>query len=230
MASTLMSRPAPALRRDQRALVEAIRRLPDFRTVAVLRGFDKSSRATKDALLEVVRERGGHLVDLTPIPGLGELSATPQADLVVATNRALTAAAERCGAMWNVPVVVPGEIGEDSGRLIRTHQPAVLITRDNGRQDVVVRELRLLGRVAWTDGGGRARDAEELVLRPTAEGMVVTAVFAGVTTTRPAARAVAVEVGEDVVAEIDGQPNLVVPGSYHGRLTTRPVCRLSVVG
>lgn len=224
-----MTRPAPQLRRDQRALVEAIRNLPDFRTVAVLRGFDKSSRATRNALLDVVRERGGELVDLTPIPGLGDLPVTPLADLVVATSRTLAPAAERCGAFWNVPVVVPGVAGDEVGRLVRSHQPAALVTNDRGRQDVVVRELRLLGRVTWSDTG-KMRDAEELVLRPTNDGMIVNALFTGTSTTRPTARSIDIEVSDDVVAEVDGQPNLIAAGRYQVRLTTRPVCRLAVIG
>jgi hypothetical protein len=228
VATTLLTRSVPQLRRDQRALVEAIRRMTGFETVAVLRGFDKTSRATRDAINEVVREHGGRIIDVTPVPGLGELAAVPTADLVVATNRSLAAAAERCAAYWNVPAVVLGD-GEH-GRLVRTRQPAVSVTRDGGGQDVVVRQLRLLGRVAWSDGSAPARPAEELVLKPTIAGMVVTAVYAGTTVTRPASRMIEVEITDEVVAEIDGHAGLVGTGRYEARPTTRPVCRVAVNG
>jgi hypothetical protein len=225
-----MTRPAPQLRRDQRALVEAVRRLTDFGAVAILRGFDKTSRATRDALQEVVRERGGHIIDLTPVPGLGELVTVPVADLVVATSRALAPAAERCGAFWNVPVVVPGDNGDEAGGLVRSQPPAVLVTRDEGGQDVFVRELRLLGHVTWSDGATPVRPAEELVLRPTETGMAVTAHYAGTSVTRPIGRQIDVEITDEVVAEIDGHASLVTTGRYTARPMTRPVCRLAVTG
>ncbi|MFC0431541.1 hypothetical protein [Kutzneria buriramensis] len=227
MATTLLTRPAPQLRRDQRALVEAIRRMTDFGAVAVLRGFDKTSRATRDAINEVVREHGGHLIDLTPVPGLGELGTVPAADLVVATSRALAPAAERCAAYWNVPAVVPGD---GPGGLVRTRQPAVSVTRDGGGQDVVVRQLRLLGPVTWSDGTAPSRHAEELVLKPTIEGMVVTAQYGETSVTRPVARLIEVEITDEIVAEIDGHAGLVGAGRYEARPTTRPVCRLAVNG
>ncbi|WP_157495013.1 hypothetical protein [Kutzneria sp. 744] len=230
MATTVLTRPAPQLRRDQRALVEAIRRMTGFEAVAVLRGFDKTSRATRDAINEVVREQGGHIIDVTPVPGLGELASVPAADLVVATNRSLAAAAERCAAYWNVPAVVLGDGVGEHGRLVRTRQPAVSVTRDGGGQDVVVRQLRLLGPVTWSDGSAPARPAEELVLKPTIAGMVVTATYAGTTVTRPASRMIEVEITDEVVAEIDGHAGLVSSGRYEARPTTRPVCRVAVNG
>jgi hypothetical protein len=230
VATTLLTRPAPQLRRDQRALVEAIRRMTEFEAVAVLRGFDKTSRATRDAIAEVVREHGGRVIDLTPVPGLGELATVPAADLVVATSRSLAAAAERCAAYWNVPAVVPGDGTGEHGRLVRTRQPAVVVSRDEGGQDVVVRQLRLLGRVNWSDGTAPARPAEELVLKPTIEGMVVTAQHGGTSVTRPVTRMIEVEITDEVVAEIDGHAGLVGVGRYEARPTTRPVCRLTVNG
>jgi hypothetical protein len=229
VATTLLTRPAPQLRRDQRALVEAIRRMTDFEAVAVLRGFDKTSRATRDAINDAVREHGGHIIDVTPVPGLGELAAVPAADLVVATNRALAPAAERLAAYWNVPAVVLGE-GSEHGRLVRTRQPAVFVSNETGGQDVVVRQLRLLGPVTWTDGTAPARPAEELVLKPTIEGMVVTAQYAGTSVTRPASRMIEVEITDEIVAEIDGHAGLVGTGRYEARPTTRPVCRVAVNG
>ncbi|GAA3432051.1 hypothetical protein [Kutzneria kofuensis] len=230
MATTLLTRPAPQLRRDQRALVDAIRRMTGFDAVAVLRGFDKTSRATRDAINEVVREHGGRVIDLTPVPGLGELAAVPPADLVVATNRSLAPAAERCAAYWNVPAVVLGDGAGEHGRLVRTRQPAVFVTREEGGQDVVVRQLRLLGPVTWSDGTAPARPAEELVLKPTIEGMVVTAQYGGTSVTRPASRMIEVEITDEVVAEIDGHAGLVGVGRYEARPTTRPVCRVAVNG
>jgi hypothetical protein len=229
VATTLLTRPAPQLRRDQRALVEAIRRMTDFEAVAVLRGFDKTSRATRDAINDAVREHGGHIIDVTPVPGLGELAAVPTADLVVATNRALAPAAERLAAYWNVPAVVLGDGGEH-GRLVRTRQPAVFVSSENGGQDVVVRQLRLLGPVTWSDGTAPLRPAEELVLKPTIEGMVVTARYAGTSVTRPASRMIEVEITDEIVAEIDGHAGLVGTGRYEARPTTRPVCRVAVNG
>ncbi|MFI9386058.1 hypothetical protein [Kutzneria sp. NPDC052558] len=230
MASTLLTRPAPQLRRDQRALVEAIRRMTEFQSVAVLRGFDKTSRATRDAISEVVREHGGRIIDVTPVPGLGELGTVPAADLVVATNRSLAPAAERCAAYWNVPAVVPGDGDGEHGRLVRTRQPAVYVTHGETGRDVVVRQLRLLGPVNWTDGTGPARPAEELVLKPTLGGMVVTAQHAGTSVTRPVSRMIEVEIADEVVAEIDGHAGLVGVGRYEARPTTRPVCRVTVNG
>jgi hypothetical protein len=229
VVTTLLTRPAPQLRRDQRALVEAIRRMTDFEAVAVLRGFDKTSRATRDAINDAVREHGGRIIDVTPVPGLGELAAVPTADLVVATNRALAPAAERLAAYWNVPAVVLGE-GPEHGRLVRTRQPAVFVSNENGGQDVVVRQLRLLGPVTWSDGTAPARPAEELVLKPTIEGMVVTAQYAGTSVTRPASRMIEVEITDEIVAEIDGHAGLVGTGRYEARPTTRPVCRVAVNG
>src|SRR5690242_4324833 len=109
--------------------------MTDFEAVAVLRGFDKTSRATRDAINDAVREHGGHIIDVTPVPGLGELAAVPVADLVVATNRALAPAAERLAAYWNVPAVVLGDGGEH-GRLVRSRQPAVFVSNADGGQDV----------------------------------------------------------------------------------------------
>lgn len=201
--------------------------MTDFESVAVLRGFDRTSRATRDAINEVVREHGGHVIDLTPVPGLGELAAVPAADLVVAISRSLAPAAERCAAYWNVPAVV---LGDGSGGLVRTRQPAVFVTRDGGGQDVVVRQLRLLGPVKWSDGSAPARPAEELVLKPTIEGMVVTARHGSTSVTRPVTRLIEVEITDEIVAEIDGHAGLVGAGRYAARPTTRPVCRLAVNG
>ena len=203
--------------------------MTDFEAVAVLRGFDKTSRATRDAINDAVREHGGHIIDVTPVPGLGELAAVPTADLVVATNRALAPAAERLAAYWNVPAVVLGDGGEH-GRLVRTRQPAVFVSSENGGQDVVVRQLRLLGPVTWSDGTAPLRPAEELVLKPTIEGMVVTARYAGTSVTRPASRMIEVEITDEIVAEIDGHAGLVATGRYEARPTTRPVCRVAVNG
>ena len=204
--------------------------MTDFEAVAVLRGFDKTSRATRDAINEVVREHGGRVIDLTPVPGLGELATVPVADLVVATNRALAPAAERCAAYWNVPAVVLGDGAGEHGRLVRTRQPAVFVTREGGGQDVVVRQLRLLVPVSWTDDTGPARVAEELVLKPTIAGMVITAQQGGTSVTRPVTRMIEVEITDEVVAEIDGHAGLVGVGRYEARPTTRPVCRLAVNG
>lgn len=204
--------------------------MTEFHAVAVLRGFDKTSRATRDAITEVVREHGGRVIDLTPVPGLGELATAPAADLVVATSRALAPAAERCAAYWNVPAVVLGEGSGEHGRLARTRQPAVFITREEGGQDVAVRQLRLLGPVNWSDGTAPARTAEELVLKPTIAGMVVTARHGGTSVTRPVSRMIEVEITDEVVAEIDGHAGLVGVGRYEARPTTRPVCRLAVNG
>ena len=61
--------------------------------------------------------------------------------------------------------------------------------------DEVVTTGGLLGRVTWSDTG-KMRDAEELVLRPTTDGMVVNALFTGTSTTRPTARSIDIEVSD----------------------------------
>jgi hypothetical protein len=221
LTSTLSSRPSsttPSLRSDQRKLVDTLTALLEENpgllsangTVAVLRGFDRNSRAARGAVQAVVREHGGRALDIAPVPGLGELAALPAADLVVAVSASCTVPAERCAAFWGVPVLTLAGLGSDHG--------ALTITTDDGRTDVLVRELRLTGLLNWSDSETAMQPAENLVVRPTDAGAVVTAAANNVKMT---VGEVVIEVEGEVVGEVDGNPHLVTPGRYHLRPAVR---------
>lgn len=232
MTSTLSPRSrtprrAPVLRSP---LVDAVRavvqRRPEVRVVALLRGFGRSGRDVRDAVRAALRDSGARLLDLTPVPGLGELADLPPADLVVAASPALSAAATRCAAFWDVPVITPDHTA--AAGTACTTQPALTIHRDGGRGDVIVRELRLTGPVRWSDAGGPERSADSLVLRPTARGAVAVATSGAASTTRPLTGDLTIRVAGEVTGDVDGVPHLVVPGEYHARPTAQPVSRISV--
>jgi hypothetical protein len=211
------------LRGDHRKLVDAVTSLlvenadllSGTGNVAVLRGFDRASRATRDAITAVVREHGGSVLDLAPAPRSGEIAALPAADLVVAVSSSTTAAAERCAAFWGVPVV---SVTDDAGQ-----RDALVITSEEGLNDVLVRELRFTGDLRWAAGDAELAAAVTVLVRPTAEGALVAADAEEPVTSGE----VVIVAGEDVVGEMDGAPRAIAPGRY--RLTAAaPVRRILV--
>lgn len=100
MTSILTFRPAaaPELDHDRAALVDAVAALLDrepAKAVAVVRGFDRVSREARDAVNDVVRAHGGHILDLTAASCAGGGADLPVVDLVVAVSRSSIAMAEK---------------------------------------------------------------------------------------------------------------------------------------
>ena len=98
MTSILTFRPAaPELDHDRAALVDSVAALLDrepVKAVAVVRAFDRVSREARDAVNDVVRAHGGHILDLTAATCAGGGVDLPAVDLVVAVSRSSVAMAE----------------------------------------------------------------------------------------------------------------------------------------
>lgn len=75
--------------------------------VAVVRGFDVSSREFRGTIGDLADARGLSVLDLPSAPAFGAVPAHEDVRLVVVARSSLLAQAERCAAFWGAPVLGP---------------------------------------------------------------------------------------------------------------------------
>ncbi|MGH3435821.1 MAG: hypothetical protein ACRDRN_05070 [Sciscionella sp.] len=183
-------------------------------SIALIRGFDRSSRALRDELRAIVAGLGVELLDITAARRLGPPPSARKVSLVIASRGSLLAPAQRYAAHWNATVLHP-DVLTTGGELTCTRVPTVAVRFGEDRTvRSVVSRFSLSGTLWPVEGtGGEALHA--LAVVPDTNGMVVTFTDAGAREQmRTLHHALTVELAEPAIGHLDSEQRSFHEGRY----------------
>jgi hypothetical protein len=183
--------------------------------VAVVRGFDRDSRALRDAVRGAAARRGWPVLDLPAVPAFGGIPVADDVGLVVAVRPLLVPVAERCAAFWSCLMLDPVAASAGVHRANWQSRSALTVTTSRGQYDTVASRFELSGPSRYRGEGKPAMGASAIAVAPHSTGVLVERIAEGDTRTlRAVDTSLTIHLEEPTRGTIDGYPQLFPAGEY----------------
>ena len=183
--------------------------------IAVIRGFDRDSRALRDAVGVAAALRGWSVLDVPAVPSFGTIPVADDIGFVVAVRHILTPVAQRCAAFWRSPMLDPGAAAAGVQDVIWQSRPALSLATSGGLYDNVASRFELSGTSRYRTEGRPEAVTSAIAVEPTSSGIRVERLTGNHDeTARTMDPSLTIRLDDPTPGTIDGHPQLFPAGDY----------------